>query len=77
VKMYRGYLQKNQITIEAEPQVVNLFFSDKVELRTDNAPVVNLTPDKFKDFLRQSAKKSSLSDEAIKKITEQLPVPQE
>jgi hypothetical protein len=77
VKVYRGYLQKNQIAIEANPQVVNLFYSDKVELRTDNAPVANLTPDKFKDFLRQSAKKGSLSDEAIKNITDQLPAPLE
>jgi hypothetical protein len=74
VKEYRNYLQKNKITIDIEPQVLNLFYSDKVELRTDNAPVVNLTPDKFKDFLRQSAKKGSLSDDQIKKITDQLPL---
>ena len=77
INAFQAYTQKNQLNMETEPQVVNLFYSEKVELRTDNAPEVNLTPNKFKDFLRQSAKKGSLSDVEIKKITDQLPVPAE
>ncbi len=75
LKDFHNYAQKNKLSLEAEPQVVNLFYSEKAELRTNNAPVINLTPEKFKDHLRQAAKKASLSDEQIKKITDQLPTP--
>lgn len=70
---YGKFLNKNNIVIEPEAQVVNLFYSEKIELHTNNAPEINLTPDKFKDFLRQAAKKSSLSEVELKKITDQLP----
>jgi hypothetical protein len=72
---FYNFQKKNQLNFEVEPQVVNLFYSEKAELRTNNAPAINLTPDKFKDYLRQAAKKASLSDEQIKKITDQLPMP--
>ncbi len=75
IKDYLNYLQKNQISINVEPQVLNFYYAEKVELRTDNAPEVNLTPDKFKDFLRQAAKKSGLTEVEVKQIIEQLPVP--
>ncbi|BBB48506.1 hypothetical protein [Pelolinea submarina] len=74
IKDYQNYLQKNKLTINADPQVVNLFYSEKVELHTDNAPVINLTPDKFKDVLRQNAKKNILTDADIKQITDRLPI---
>ncbi|MDK2980081.1 MAG: hypothetical protein PWQ55_428 [Chloroflexota bacterium] len=77
LKEYRSYVAKNNLKIELEPQIVNLFYSEKITLHTDNAPDINLTPDKVKDFLRQNAKKTSISDEDIKQITDQLPVPEE
>ncbi len=73
INNYHAYLKDKNIEISVEPKIVNFFYSDKVTLRTSNAPELNIQADKFKDYLRQAAKKPLLSDAEIKKITDQLP----
>ncbi len=70
---YYAYLKNKKIDIQAEPKIVNFYYSEKVDLHANNAPELNIQADKFKDYLRQAAKKAVLSDEQIKKITDQLP----
>jgi hypothetical protein len=70
---YHRYLTENKISIGVEPEVINFFYAEKVDIRTKNAPEINLQADKLKDYLRQAAKKSSLTDVELKKITDQLP----
>lgn len=72
---FNRYLQKNNISLELEAKVVNIFFSEKADLHTKDAPVLCLAADKFKDYLRQSSKKSSIPDAELKKVTDQLPEP--
>lgn len=74
---YQKYLNSNNINIDIEPKVVNLFYSEKVDVRANNAPNLSIPVDKLKDYLRQAAKKSSISDADLKKITDQLPEPTE
>ncbi len=70
---YQSYMQKNHLAIERSPQVVNLFFSEKAQINAKNAPELCIHADKFKEYLRQAAKKISLSDEEIKRILDQIP----
>jgi hypothetical protein len=70
---YYDYLKDKKINISVEPQVVNFYYSDKVELHTKDAPQLNIEAAKFKDYLRQAAKKAPLSEAEIKNITDQLP----
>jgi hypothetical protein len=74
---YHKYLNDNNIKIDIEPKVVNLFYSDKAEVSANNAPILTLPAGKFKDFLRKTAKKKSISETDLKKITDQLPEPTE
>lgn len=73
VRKYHTFNTKNNITIDLEPKVINLFFSDEVSLQTKNAPDLLLLSGKIKDFLRQTAKKANIKKEEIKVITDQLP----
>ena len=73
VKKFQKFVKSKDLSIEQEPQVVNIFFSEDVDLHAKNAPEILILASKFKDFIRQTAKKSNLSDEEIKRITDQLP----
>ncbi len=70
---YYDYLKSKKLDIKPTPQVANFYYSDKVQLNTKEAPQLNITADKFKDYLRQAAKKAVLTDDEVKKITDQLP----
>jgi len=70
---YHSYLEKNNLAIEKDPQIANLFFSEKAHINAKNAPEICIHADKFKELLRQVAKKSTISDVGIKRITSQLP----
>ncbi|NPV40288.1 MAG: hypothetical protein HPY72_02960 [Anaerolineae bacterium] len=70
---YHDYVKSKKLDIAIEPQVVNFYYSEKVDLQVKDAPQLNIQADKFKDYLRQAAKKPLLSDEEIKRITDQLP----
>ncbi len=73
IDCYYDYLKDKKLDIKATPQVVNFYYSDKVQLNIKDAPQLNILSDKFKDFLRQQSKKAVLSDVEVKKITDQLP----
>lgn len=70
---FQNYLKTNQIVCNIEPKIVNLFYSEKVDVRASNAPEVNLEVNKFKEFIRQTAKKVNLSDAAIQDLTQKMP----
>ncbi len=74
---FQKYVKKNNLSIDAKPEVVNIFFSDAVDLRVSGSPETVILASKLKDYVRQAAKKAVLSDEEIKKITDQLPEPNE
>ena len=73
IKKFDQYVKANGLSIEEKPQVVNIFFSDEVDLHAKNAPDKLLLANKLKDFIRQTAKKVNLSDEQVEQITSQLP----
>lgn len=74
---YHKYLNANNIDIDLEPKIVNLFYSDKAEIRANSAPNLTLPAGKFKEHLRKMAKKENIPDPVLKKITDQLPEPTE
>ena len=74
---YHKYLKANNINIDIEPKVVNVFFSEKADVRANNAPDLTIPIGKLKDQMRQAAKKFSISDAELKNITDQLPEPSE
>jgi hypothetical protein len=73
LQKFDKYMQANGLTTEEKPQVVNIFFSDEVDLHVKDAPEKIMLAGKLKDFIRQTAKKVNLSEEKIEQITKQLP----
>lgn len=73
LKRFKNYNTKNNINIDLEPQVINLFFAEDVSIKTKNSPDLLLPAGKIKDYIRQTAKKMNIKKEEIKKITDQLP----
>ncbi len=70
-----NYLKKNSIIINKNPEVVNLFYSDKIFLKTNNSPDINLKTSKLKDFIRKYVKKVKIPLEKIEELRRQLPEP--
>lgn len=52
---------------------VLLFVNEKATVNANNAPVATLTPDKFKDFIRKSAKKGPADTEQMETLAALLP----
>jgi len=50
------YLMAKEITEMDNIRVVNIFFSDKADVRAKNAPETTLHSNKFKEFIRSQAK---------------------
>lgn len=67
--------KKMKINIDVKPNIVNIFYSDKAEILAKNAPEITIHSNKLKDMVRSQAKTSSLKDEKINQIRQQLPDP--
>ena len=70
-----NYLKKNSIIFYENPEVVNLFYSDEIFLKTNNSPDINLKTSKLKDFIRKYVKKVKIPLEKIEELRHQLPEP--
>jgi len=77
VKRLEGRLKKffdeNSIVSEIHPVVINLFFSDEVAIKTNDAPDICLKAGKLKSFLRKHVKKNKFSEEEISALQAKLP----
>lgn len=74
-RQFESFKKNNQISITHQPSFVNIFYSAKAEVIARNAPEVTLHATKLKEFIRSQAKQKYLSDDEIRTIREQLPVP--
>jgi hypothetical protein len=72
---FDSYNKKMNIEMDVKPKIVNIFYSEKAEMLTKNAPEATIHSDKLKDMLRSQAKISPLRDEKINQIRQQLPDP--
>ena len=72
---FDAFNMKRNINIDVKPKVVNIFYSEKAEVLSKNAPEATIHSDKLKDMLRSQAKTSALRDEKINLIRKQLPDP--
>jgi flagellar biosynthesis protein FliQ len=73
---FEKFIKKNDLKIDIDPKIVNIFYSEKADLNTRNAPEPTMPADKLKDFIRGQAKQNSYRNEEIEKITNQLPDPE-
>ncbi len=67
------YFSKLGIDHQNEIEVVNLFFSEEVNLLGDNFPDICVKAEKLKNIIRRQAKQNFLSSTEILKIKEKLP----
>jgi hypothetical protein len=72
-RQFNAFIEKNNLNFRTEPQVANIFYSEKADILARNAPEPTMRSEKFKDFIRGQAKQNPLSNEAIREITSQLP----
>lgn len=72
-KDFFAYLNKNSINFDANPEVINIFNSDKTILKTNKAPEINLKSEKLKDFIRKYVKTTRIPLEKIEILKSQLP----
>jgi hypothetical protein len=75
-RQFGAFVEKNSLIMPVEPQVVNIFYSEKADINARNAPEPTMRSEKFKDFIRGQAKQNPLTNEAIKQIVSQLPGPE-
>ncbi len=75
MKQFNDYENKNNLHIEIQPDIVNIFTSEKADVNARNAPEATIPVDKLKDFIRKQAKRKSINDQEITDITNQLPQP--
>jgi hypothetical protein len=69
------YKKNNNITINLEPKIVNVFYFEKAYINAKNAPEITIHSEKLKEMIRGQAKINPLKDEAINQIRKQLPAP--
>jgi hypothetical protein len=72
-KDYFTYLEKNSIQFDEDPEVINIFHSNKTVLKTNNAPEINLKSEKLKDYVRKYVKSTRIPLEKIEKLQNHLP----
>ncbi len=73
VNSLRKYLTRQLPDLELPPiQSALVFFHPEVLLEADSAPTPTLFSKKLKDFIRKTAKQSSISSEVTQKIQEKL-----
>jgi hypothetical protein len=69
------YKKKNNITVNLEPKIVNVFYFEKADINAKNAPEITIHSEKLKEMIRGQAKIYPLKDDAINQIRQQLPAP--
>lgn len=72
-RQFSAFVEKNRLNFSVEPQIANIFYSEKADIMARNAPEPTMSSVKFKDFIRNQAKQNPVSNEGIKEITAQLP----
>ena len=72
-KDHRKYFDKNSILIDEEPAIVNLFYSDNVNLIINDAPEINLKSNKLKVFIRNFVKETKIPTEKVEELRSKLP----
>jgi hypothetical protein len=69
------YIKKNNIAMNMDPKIVNVFYFEKADINAKNAPEITIHCEKLKEMIRGQAKINPLKDEAINQIRKQLPAP--
>jgi hypothetical protein len=69
------YKKKNNITVNLEPKIVNVFYFEKADINAKNAPEITIHSEKLKEMIRGQAKIYPLKDDVINQIRQQLPAP--
>ena len=57
----KNYIEKNNLNIDIHPKIVNIFYSEKADLNTRNAPEPTMPADKLKDFISRASKTEFIS----------------
>lgn len=73
IEKFSTYMEKQGIAPLPEVNIVNVFINEDVVLDAAKYSEILLTPDKLKDFIRKTAKKTNYPVEEIEKITSGLP----
>jgi len=73
LKKLDKYLQEQKITENIKLSVVNVFFSDKADVKVKNAPEITIHSNKLKDTIRQQAKSINIPADILVRIREKLP----
>lgn len=72
LKRFNTFLQKNGIKTGIQPEFVNIFYSDKASVNSQDAPEAILRSEKLKDFVRGQAKKKTIVAKEIERLTSQF-----
>jgi hypothetical protein len=76
VTSFRKFLKKTLPDLEeTEISTAAIFSNPSVELETENAPILALTPKDFKELIKKKAKESPISVSLIKDLQDILPPP--
>lgn len=71
-----SYFHTFELNNSDEIKVVNIFYSEKADVHSKNAPEVTLHADKLKEFIRSQAKLVNMNNEQVLKIKSKLPEPE-
>ncbi|HEY60945.1 MAG TPA: hypothetical protein G4N92_09745 [Anaerolineae bacterium] len=72
-KKLQKYFSKLSIQNYAEPKTVNVFYSEKVDVKANNAPELTLNANKLKNYIRKYSKSNPAEQEMIDLIKKMLP----
>ena len=65
-KDLQKYFQKNNIPLDTEPEIVNVFINEKAVIDVQQAPEFIVPANKLKDFFRRHAKTKAINDLNVK-----------
>ena len=66
------FFEAKKVDAGIKPEVINVFYSEQVELIGNNFPVFCIKADKLKSFVRKESKNRMLSFEELSKLRNQL-----
>ena len=72
-KDLQKYFSKLSVQNYSEPRMANIFFSEKVDIKANDAPELTLHANKLKNFIRKYAKSDPAEKEMINLIQKKLP----
>lgn len=70
---FQKYVSNNNLEIPYEPEIINVFYSEKADVHTRQAPNITTHADKLKDAVRSQAKQKNLRHGETDMIRDQLP----